>query len=189
MVAPAIGHNRTIPNATVRLAPPRSSQTGAVPEERSRAPGARFVAHGGALSTRAMLAALVGLGVVAGGALLLMHALVSPDRVDSARLRDLDLQAAAAAAATRSPTRTAAIPAPTLVAPPSSRTPIANPRAILASPRAVAVTPPSRPGPKPLSQWHSDNPYGEVPATAWMASPRARQASDGPSDNPYGSRP
>jgi hypothetical protein len=51
MVAPAIGHNRTIPDATGQRASPLSSQPIAVPEGRSRARGARFAAQPGTLST------------------------------------------------------------------------------------------------------------------------------------------
>jgi hypothetical protein len=186
MVAPAIGHNRTIPNATRRPASPRSSQPIAVPEGRSRARGARFAAQPGTLSTKAMLTALLSLGIIAAGALFLMHSVASPPPSGAPWPRDPELQAAPASTANPSPT--ASIPAPTLVAPPSSGTSIASPRAILASPRAVAAAPPPGPGPKRLPQWHSDNPYDEPPTAALTGSPRARPASEGPSDHPYGGR-
>jgi hypothetical protein len=152
--------HRTIPNATGRPAPPLPSRPTTALEELPPTRGPRVAAQPGAISTKAMLASLLTLGVVAAGALVLMHSLVGPEPSEARWAGIPELQATVASIPIPPPTALAPDPTPAPRAP--IRTSIAKPSAILALPRAAVATAPKAP-------------------------PKSRQSVDLASDNPYGS--
>jgi hypothetical protein len=181
-----IKHSWTVPNPGKRINPPRAYSRYALPEGTpnwaSSPSDVRVAARLGAISTRVLLASLLGMGAIGSGVLFLMHSLTTGDPSRNELPGTAEVRAPVAPTASVTPSSFVLTPIPLVPpGPPSSGSQASTTTrvAVLAAAPTATFAPPSSPRVKVAPRWH----MYPVPV---FAPPTAKAQL--PPENPFGGR-